>query len=255
MNNLKKIIIIWLIVALPMLAGASDEKGDKKPQADQKAEKCANITATNANLDIPIYKPPLRGSPAGRVWGGTRGENERESFSLQVLTPDHIGLTVNDQPSLYWYVSKPVPHSFELTVIERHAVKPLIEKVVKGPGKGGIQAIHLADYDVHLRRNIPYKWFVTFVVDADHRSKDILAGGIIISVEPPTSLSAKLKAADASRLPYVYAEEGFWYDAIESISEMIDASPGNMELRKQRAALLEQVGLSEVAAFENNQTK
>ncbi|HYA86251.1 MAG TPA: DUF928 domain-containing protein, partial [Nitrospirota bacterium] len=158
-------------------------------------------------------------------------------------------------PNLYWYVSKPIPHPVELTIVERNAVKPVVENVIQGPDRGGIQAIRLADYGVHLRRNVPYKWFVTLVVDADHRSKDILAGGIITSVDPPLSLPAKLKAADALKAPSIYAEEGLWYDAIGSISQMIDASPGNMELRKQRASLLEQVGLLEVAAFENQQTR
>jgi hypothetical protein len=49
---------------------------------------------------------------------------------------------------------------------------------------------------------------------------------------------------------YVYSEEGYWYDALGAISGMIEASPDNMELRKQRAGLLEQVGLAEAADFE-----
>jgi hypothetical protein len=259
MNILKTIIVVGLIVALPILGGASDEsetktvkgtagQSDENKQADQKAGK-----ATNSSMDKLVYKPPLRGSPAGRVGGGTRGMTDRESFSLQVLAPDHIGLTVHDQPSLYWFVSKPIAHPIELTVIERNAVEPLIEKVVKGPEKGGIQAIHLADYGVHLRRNVPYKWFVTLVTDPNHRSKDIMAGGIITLVEPPSSLLAKLKVADTNNAPYVYAEEGLWYDALEAISRMIDGSPTKADFRKQRASLLEQVGLNEVAKFENGQ--
>ena len=260
MNNLKRIVIIGLIVSLPFLAGASDERETKpvKGTAGQSGEKKqavnpATSSTVKLSMDKPVYKPPLRGYPAGRVGGGTRGMTERESFSLQVLAPDHIGLTIHDQPSLYWYVSKPIPHSVELTVIERNAVKPLIEKVVNGPERGGIQAVRLADYGVHLRRNVPYKWFVTLVTDSEHRSKDILAGGIITLVEPPPLLSAKLKAADSGNAPYIYAEEGLWYDALGAISGMIDASPNDVDLRKQRASLLEQVGLAEVAAFENRQ--
>lgn len=68
---------------------------------------------------------------------------------------------------------------------------------------GGIQSIRLANYGVHLRRNIRYKWFVNLVTDSDHRSKDILAGGIITLVETPLSLPAKLKAVDSSKVPYI----------------------------------------------------
>jgi hypothetical protein len=37
-----------------------------------------------------------------------------------------------------------------------------------------------------------------------------------------------------------------WYDAVAAISEMIDAAPQDQALRKQRAALLSQVGLSAI---------
>ena len=39
-----------------------------------------------------------------------------------------------------------------------------------------------------------------------------------------------------------------------AISELIEANPNDMNLRKQRTALLEQVGLSEVAQYEVKQT-
>lgn len=194
------------------------------------------------------YKPPLRGAPAGRVGGGTRGATERESFSLQALAPDHVGYTTQEQPCLYWYISKPTTYSVELTIAAKKAVQPLIEKVVKGPERGGIQSVCLADLGVKLAPNVQYKWFVTLVTDAEHRSKDILAGGIIEYALPHAGLQAKLKAADTASQYAVYAEEGQWYDAIGALSQSIAAAPGNTVLQQQRAALLSQVGLSDVAA-------
>lgn len=248
MNNFTRVIIIGLIVALPFLASASDEgntkQSDEQTQKDQKTKQV--MTA-----DRLVYKPPLRGSPAGRIGGGTRGATERESFSLLVLAPDHVGLTTYDQPNLYWYISKQIFHSIEFTITERKAVEPLFVKIFKGPDRAGIQTIRLADYGVRLRKDAQYKWFVTLVTDADHRSKDVLAGGIITLVNVPQSLPTKLQAAGSNGAPHVYAEEGLWYDAIESISGMIDASPNDVSLHKQRISLLEQVGLDEVAEFEN----
>jgi hypothetical protein len=48
----------------------------------------------------------------------------------------------------------------------------------------------------------------------------------------------------------VYAQHGVWYDAIAALSSQIDATPEDPTLREQRAALLDQVGLSEVAAYD-----
>jgi hypothetical protein len=41
-----------------------------------------------------------------------------------------------------------------------------------------------------------------------------------------------------------------WYDAIAALSERIEAAPNDTDLRRQRAALLEQVGLREAAEFD-----
>jgi hypothetical protein len=44
----------------------------------------------------------------------------------------------------------------------------------------------------------------------------------------------------------VLAEAGIWYDALDSLSMQIEAAPENENLRAQRAALLDQVGLEDV---------
>ena len=46
-------------------------------------------------VTVPVYKPPLRGAPGGRVGGGTRG-TPRDLFVLSALAPDHSGLTVQE---------------------------------------------------------------------------------------------------------------------------------------------------------------
>ena len=54
----------------------------------------------------------------------------------------------------------------------------------------------------------------------------------------------KLAQAAKSDLPSIYAEAGLWYDTVAAISELIEAAPQEQALRKQRAALLSQVGLT-----------
>ena len=257
----KYIVMLSLVALMPFLIGVAanqDTKEATTPAKQTGEKKQTNTTAKGGqiataiiNIDKLVYKPPLRGAPAGRVGGGTRGATERESFSLQVLVPDHAALTISDQPNLYWYISKHTTYPVELTVIEKNAVKPLIETTIRVTDKGGIQVIRLADYGIHLRENVQYKWFVALLMDAEQRSKDILAGGIITLVDASPSLKAKLAAADRNDALSIYAEEGLWYDALSAISGMIDASPDNRELRRARASLLEQIGLTEVAIFEN----
>ena len=68
----------------------------------------------------------------------------------------------------------------------------------------------------------------------------------------PAELSSKLSGVGRSQRVAIYAEAGLWYDAVEAISEEINAVPNDIALRKQRASLLEQVGLPEIAAYDLN---
>jgi hypothetical protein len=196
--------------------------------------------------DAPVYKPPSRGAPGGRVGGGTRGP-QGNVFVLSVLAPDHSGFTTSEQPSLYWFISGPTSLPVELTLMDPQGIQPILETRVPAPVKPGVQRVRLADYNVRLAPGAAYRWFVAVVPDADRRSKDILAGGAIERIETPEALKAKLAQASKQDLPSVYAEAGIWYDALGAISDLIEAAPQNQELRKQRAAMLAQVGLPTIS--------
>jgi uncharacterized protein DUF928 len=194
-----------------------------------------------ADAGVPVYNPPSRGAPGGRIGGGTRGGGN--IFVLSVLAPDHSGFTTSEQPSLYWFISKPTTLPIELTVMDSQGIKPLLETKLPSPAEPGIQRVRLADYNVHLAPGAAYRWFVAVVPDADRRSKDILAGGAIERVDLQEDVKTKLAQASDKEVPFVYAQAGLWYDALKSISDLIDAAPQNQELRNERTALLKQVGL------------
>jgi hypothetical protein len=101
-----------------------------------------------------------------------------------------------------------------------------------------------------MKQGVHYKWFIALVPDPRHRSKDILAAGGIEFIEPPEKIKGELAAASISQAPHIYAEAGIWYDAFSSLSTRIEKSPDDPDLRKQRAALLEQIGLSQVARYD-----
>jgi len=205
-------------------------------------------TPPAANPGIPVYNPPLRGAPGGRVGGGTRGTG-REIFVLSVLAPDHPGLTVNEQPSLYWFMSNPSSVRVEVTVTDPAGTQPLLELQLPPPVQPGVHRIRLADHNVRLAPGVPYRWFVAIVADPSRRSRDILAGGTIERIALPEGLRLKLAQADKAQLPFLYAEAGLWYDAFGVISELIESAPNDPELRKQRAALLAQAGLPELPEY------
>src|SRR5262249_50829468 len=203
------------------------------------------LSVSAADANGPVYQPPKRGAPGGRVGGGTRGTT-REVFVVSALAPDHSGFTTSEQPSLYWFISSSTSLPVELTVMDPQGVQPILETRLPAPVTAGVQRIRLLEYNVRLAPGAAYRWFVSVVPDADRRSKDIMAGGTIECVEMPEGLKAKLAQAAKSDLPSIYAEAGLWYDTVAEISELIEAAPQDQALRKQRTALLAQVGLTEI---------
>ena len=215
-------------------------------------------SAQAANI---IYNPLARTEvDIRRVPEDARGPCDRVSavtdddFVLRVLVPEHTGLTTQPQPTLYWYVSEPVAAQFVFQLEQKAEVnsfdyfEPLIKTTFDLSVKTGIHSLSLAKYDnVKLEKGIKYIWSLSLVCDPYNPSVNRLAVGTIMHIEPSSELAETFKNTQLDDLPYLYAKEGFWYDAMHSLSELIKKTPN---LRRIRAELLQQVGLHKVAAFE-----
>lgn len=195
-----------------------------------------------------VFKPPLRGAPAVRIDGGSRGSGV-SLICLTVLAPDQTGLTIQEQPSLFWYQSAPADVPLELTVIVDKKPQPVLQVKLPDAKKAGIQCLRLSDHNVKLSTGVEYEWVVALVVDPESRSKDVVASGFIKRVEPSADLSARLANANKTELPSIYANEGIWYDALEALSNELEAAPNDQSLRAEQATLLTQVGLTNAAAY------
>lgn len=203
---------------------------------------------SDAQKSQVTYKPPLRGAPLTRVGGGTRGIGN--VLAVNVLAPGDTGYTTQEKPTIYWFASQPIDKPVEITITStaslQDAATPVFEITLQPPLAKGIHAFRLADHGVALKPGVEYQWFVAVVRNPAQRSNDVLAGGTIKRVDSPV----QVKQASPAQLAALYAEAGIWYDAIDQLSRQISADQKNRQLRERRAALLEQVGLKDAAAFD-----
>ena len=149
----QSMIVASLILAVPVsvFPASTDKTGGTR----------AEQPATGSVL--PKYNFPKRGNPGGRLGGGARGISQE--FTLAVLAPDHIGLTVHERPALYWYVSKATPYPVVFTLIDADAEKPVVEAQLSPPSQPGVQRIRLVDHGVALSPGVHYQWFVALALD------------------------------------------------------------------------------------------
>ncbi len=213
------------------------------------------VLAQNAAQKLPAnssgvkFLPKTTGTASVRVTGGSRGSGET-AVTLDVLAPDDVGTTTQEQPSLFWYQSKPADAKFELTLLQDKKAQPLMRVKVDRASKAGIQRLKLSDHGVKLAPGIEYQWVVALVTDSENRSTDLVASGVIKRIESPSELKARVSQASSPSLAGLYAEAGIWYDALAAVSDQIDAQPGNKSLHEARADLLRQVGLKAAAQAE-----
>jgi hypothetical protein len=216
--------------------------------------KPAERTTAPAKRSLLKYTPP---KSATTGTSGTRIDGDGGSRaggvtlpSLCVLAPNHTGLTTRGRLSLFWYQSGQASTRFELTLVEPKKPKPVLRVGRDKVDEAGIHRTLLARHNVTLTPGVLYKWSIALVPDPANRSQDVIASGTIQRIEPDAQLATALADAKGLDKAAIYASKGLWYDALEAVTNEMDAAPGNKQLRLQRAALLEQVGLKDAAAAE-----
>lgn len=191
------------------------------------------------------YIPPNVGTATGRIGGGTR--NLKINNPLLALAPKHTGLTTNSQPRLYWYLTPGLKcnQQFHLRILNGAT---LLKVEIPCNNNGGIQSIDLKAYGIQLSPGKKYRWQIKLEPSPHHSIPTAaMTVGYVQLVKPSISFSQ----ATMSAKPFIAASCGLWYDAIMTLSDLIKQEPSNTKYwRLQRARLLGQVGLIEVAIYE-----
>ena len=107
-----------------------------------------------------------------------------------------------------------------------------------------------ADFGFALQPNVQYRWYISVIKDADSPSRDIVTGGMIERCEFSECMVLDAPTVCSREAVMASATKGFWYDAMACLCALIESNPRDLSLRKQRAALLKQVGLHEVAEWD-----
>lgn len=192
----------------------------------------------------PVYKPPPRGAPGGRVGGASRGTIKVVTAppTIDLLAPEReCGETISPAPTLYYAVSRPVTLPMRLTISVPRQAEPVVETMIPSPPAAGIHAIRLADYRVRLGPGIIYTWSVSIVVNPHAPSRDIVASASLLRVAADPQLDAAAASAPSEGRAAIFAQAGLWYDAVAAAASAVDRE-------RELGALMRQVGLGVPAA-------
>lgn len=228
------------------------------------------------------FSPPDRGAPGATVGGGarayekptilesednwtrTRGTATPPPATLQtapkecisttptLLVPqDHLGLTTSSNPTLLWYLPN---KDVEIMVFELRKAgekEPIYAEQLQP--SAGIIKMQLPKDKVKLEVGTEYNWSVSVPCIVERKRRKISVEAGIKRVAPTPELTQKLsQATTPQQKARVFAQQGYWYDALETLSSAFTANP-NQSTYADILSLLEQVGLNEIAKKERQQ--
>jgi hypothetical protein len=153
-----------------------------------------------------------------------------------VLAPDHLALTLKSTPSLFWHLDGAAPENVTIvfTLVDEARDAPLIEARLQPPARAGVNRVRLSDYGVELKEGEMYIWSIALVPDMANRARDQVSLGRLKHVSLDQEVPREARE---------FASRGFWYDALESLSDQVDADPQDRDARALRRSLLSQAGL------------
>lgn len=245
--NVSWIVIVHLLIGSARVVQAEAPKPSKKNGASLPVSKEPNKPRPpvphNEPLRISLVvrdSPYNRGAEECVLEGGTANT---QPLTIAILAPQHTPV-VQVSPALYWYVSENSRCPVGVTLINEQTNQVILDVTIPPPVAPGVHYLRLSDYQVQLVPGLKYAWSVALV----HEQKE---GNLVASVdiersEMPADLRVKLTEANTKNVPALYEEAGFSYEALAALFDLTTQSPKDEQLRGQRAALLEKIGIKEV---------
>jgi hypothetical protein len=167
------------------------------------------------------------------------------------------GQTTAQRPTLWFYL----PYSRQDGNLPTHLIiQTDLGKEKKWrfslPPQPGIVAISLPQ-EMPLEAGKPYRWILE--VECGRKGVDDVYGWIQFT-PPSTNLAQKLKLAGPVQQAVLYAENGYWYDAINQLAQLQRQQPNHSAAKELWQTLLEDENLGAlknqaIAGYLEQQTK
>ena len=217
-----------------------------------------NLTSSvrSQNRPTSFEPPPGRDIPRGGTAGGgsrpvasacSPSKNAVRTTNLTALSPGrHLGLTQSLRPKFLVYVPQTSAQTMEFSLFDEK-MNGVYQMNLPVSNRTGLVSIDLPENAPSLVKDKPYYWTVALVCNPNERTEDMVVGGWIARSEINDSLKQELAKAKGLERVSLYAKQGFWYDAVNTLVEMQQTEPGNLAIATSWAELLKSVGLDAIA--------
>jgi Domain of Unknown Function (DUF928) len=188
--------------------------------------------------DEPPIEPPLPPPPLTALVPSVKTEGD---------SPQELVWAVSaiDRPTFWFFVpdalSPDTPISF---VLEDSEGNPLYEHQFNVTSPGGVVSVTLPNPPLEMGKL--YHW--AFRISDDASSEPEFVEGWVERREPDADLSDRLARSSDREKVALYAEKGFWHDALTQLALLRQANPEDEALNADWTSLLASIGLEDIAS-------
>lgn len=195
-------------------------------------------------------------SGAGRPILGKEGGGKRGNCPLAVTTrntqltpliPDQVGWSATSKPSFWVYNPYSGTTPFSAIVLLRDGKDgsrvPIAPMNITLPTSSGIVKVPLTQ---PLESKRLYRWYFTVICNPQDSSENAYVSGWVRWVAPNTNLQKQLASASSRQKAALYAQNGYWYDALELLAKDTTAQDW-AEFLKSGSAGLEAISQEKVS--------
>ncbi len=214
-----------------------------------------SIGTAQAAVPSLRFRPPSRGTPpitsgaASRNGGMGGGACIQGKEPLKALMPrSSYGLTTAPQPTLLVYVPPSSAQRLEFQLRTQDNKRRMVRKSFAVPAAGGIVRLSLEDGQMPpMQPHFPYRWYVSLLCSEGDRDLNPIVEGWIERTSVDAALKQKIAQATPQTLPYVFADAGLWYEAVDSMAALRRQQPTAADIHANWTTLLQSVGLDAYA--------
>ncbi|MGA7936025.1 MAG: DUF928 domain-containing protein, partial [Kovacikia sp.] len=220
------------------------------------------VAASAQALQFRMPSPPSRGIASGRSRGGASRSTcpaaNSQLTPLATFTPqtlasrqkgeiDYWGLTVSQHPTLWFYIpyenGADYPASF---VLQDDAENNIYQGKVSLPAKPGIVSVSLSAAPA-LEVGKSYRWFFKIYCTRSASDTPVYVQGSIQRVRLSSTLEQQMETASPQQQINLYAQNGIWFDALNTLANLRLANPQDQGLGADWSTLLQSVALEDLA--------
>ncbi len=187
------------------------------------------------------------GPGGSRFVRGKCGDLPQASFTA--LVPENkLARTVSDYPTFFFYLPQPNAELAEFILQDENG-NLIYRQALTIKNLSGVIGV-----SIPANTNVPplevgkkYTWVFSLVCDREDRLSDKVERGFLRRVELSAEILGELENADPRQKTVIYAKNGIWQDALDTLATARRANPNDPDLATDWESLLDSVTLPEIA--------